>query len=81
MNLVFGIEDVRNLPITRDREIMSGAPVFKGTRVPIDALWNNLASGSSLDVFLDNFPSVRREDAVRLLDFANRSMAALAYAA
>jgi uncharacterized protein (DUF433 family) len=81
MNLVLGIEDAKSLPISMDREIMSGIPVFKGTRVPIDALWNNLASGISLDAFLENFPSVRREDAVRLIEFANRSMLALAYAA
>jgi uncharacterized protein (DUF433 family) len=81
MNLVFGKEDAKALPISVDREIMSGIPVFKGTRVPVDALWNNLASGQSLDAFLDNFPTVRREDALRLIEFANRSMLALAYAA
>lgn len=80
MTLVLGTEDAKALPISIDREIMSGMPVFKGTRVPIDALWNNLASGQSIDGFLENFPSVRREDALRLIEFANRSMLALAYA-
>lgn len=81
MNLVLGTEDAKLLPIAIDREIMSGVPVFKGTRVPIDALWNNLAAGISLDAFLENFPTVRRDDALRLIEFANRSMLALAYAA
>ena len=51
------------LPINIDPEIMSGTPAFAGTRVPIDALFNNLAAGVSLDEFLENFPSVSREQA------------------
>jgi uncharacterized protein (DUF433 family) len=81
MKVVFGAEDMKALPISVDPEVMSGAPVFRGTRVPIDALWNNLASGMSLDEFLENFPGVRREDALELIKFADRSLKALAYAA
>jgi uncharacterized protein (DUF433 family) len=81
MKVVFGTEDMQALPISVDQEVMSGTPVFRGTRVPIDALWNNLADGMSLDEFLENFPSVRREDAIELIKFANRSLLALAYAA
>ena len=81
MKVVFGSEDMKGLPISVDPEVMSGVPVFRGTRVPIDALWNNLASGMSLDEFLENFPGVRREDAVELIRFADRSLKALAYAA
>jgi uncharacterized protein (DUF433 family) len=81
MNVVIGPEDLKSLPISVDPEVMSGAPCFRGTRVPIDALWNNLADGMSLAEFLENFPTVRREDAVQLLQFANRSLLALAYAA
>ena len=72
---------MKALPISLDPQVMSGAPVFRGTRVPIDALWNNLASGMSLDEFLENFPGVRREDALELIKFADRSLKALAYAA
>jgi len=57
------------LPINIDPEIMSGTPVFAGTRVPIDALFNNLAAGVSLDEFLENFPSVSREQAWALINF------------
>jgi uncharacterized protein (DUF433 family) len=56
-----------DLPITIDPETMSGAPVFTGTRVPVSALLENLEAGVSLDEFLDNFPTVTREQAVRVL--------------
>jgi uncharacterized protein (DUF433 family) len=57
-----------NLPITVDPEIMSGVPVFEGTRVPVSSLFDNLEAGVSLDEFLENFPSVAREQAVRILE-------------
>jgi len=56
------------IPITVDSEIMSGKPVFKGTRVPVSALLDNLEVGVSLDEFLDNFPTVTREQAVEVLE-------------
>ena len=56
-----------DVPITVDREIMSGTPVFTGTRVPVSALLDNLGSGVSLDEFLENFPTVTRDQAVRVL--------------
>jgi hypothetical protein len=49
MNLVIEEKELKHLPITTDPEIMSGAPVFRGTRVPIDALMNNLEAGDSTD--------------------------------
>ena len=63
------------LPITVDPEIMSGAPVFTGTRVPVAALLDNLADGVTLDEFLDNFPTVSREQAVQVLDFYKEALA------
>ena len=56
------------IPITIDREIMSGVPVFTGTRVPVSAMLENLEAGVSLDEFLENFPTVTREQAVRVLE-------------
>ena len=50
--------------ITVDPEIHSGTPVFSGTRVPVKTLFDHLEAGDSLDVFLDDFPSVSRELAV-----------------
>ncbi len=72
MILVFEENELEQLPITIDPEIVSGAPVFRGTRVPIDALMNNLEAGLSLDEFLDNFPTVTREQAVKVLEFSKR---------
>lgn len=56
--------------ITVDPEIHSGTPVFSGTRVPIKTLFDHLEAGDSLDVFLDDFPSVSRELAVAVLEQA-----------
>ena len=58
----------KDIPITVDREIMSGTPVFTGTRVPVSALLENLEAGVSLDEFLENFPTVSRDQAVRVLE-------------
>jgi uncharacterized protein (DUF433 family) len=46
---------------------MSGAPVFRGTRVPVSTLFDYLASGESLEEFLDGFPSVTREAALAVI--------------
>ena len=56
-------------PIKIDKDILSGTPVFVGTRVPIAALLDNLEVGVSLDEFLENFPTVRREQAVQVLRY------------
>ena len=61
-----------DVPIWVDPERLSGAPCFKGTRVPVDSLFNNLESGLSLDEYLDCFPDVRREHAVAVLEFAQK---------
>ena len=53
--------------ISRSPDIMSGAPVFAGTRVPVQSLLDYLAGGHPLDEFLDDFPTVRRAQAVELL--------------
>ncbi len=58
------------LPFHRDREIMGGALVFVGTRVPVQTLLEYLEAGDPLDEFLMDFPSVRREQAVATLDLA-----------
>jgi uncharacterized protein (DUF433 family) len=67
------IPDPHDLPVTIDRDIVSGAPVFRNTRVPIDALMNNIKDGMSLDEFLENFPSVSREQAMQVLEFLRRA--------
>ena len=67
MALVLDKSKIESLPITADPEIVSGTPVFSGTRVPIDALINNLENGLTLDEFLDNFPTVTREQPLQVL--------------
>ena len=57
-----------------DPEIQSGAPVFAGTRVPIQNLFDYLEEGDSLEVFLDQFPSVSREMAVAVLEQARGAL-------
>ena len=58
----------KDIPITVDRDIMSGVAVFTGTRVPVSALLENLEAGVSLDEFLENFPTVTHDQAVRVLE-------------
>lgn len=58
----------RSLPITIDPNIVSGTPVFRGTRVPVQTLFDYIADGSTLDEFLDNFPTVQRTDALKVLE-------------
>ncbi len=55
-------------------EIVSGEPVFVGTRVPARNLIDWLEGGHTLDEFLDNFPSVKREQAVALLEQASEPL-------
>jgi uncharacterized protein (DUF433 family) len=62
-------EQIARLPIMCDPEIMSGATVFSGTRVPVAALLDNIEAGLRLDEFLDNFPTVSRDQAVQVLEF------------
>ncbi len=57
-----------------DPEIMGGTPVFVGTRVPIDNLIDYLQGGDSLDDFLDQFPSVSREQAIAALEIARQAL-------
>ena len=56
--------------ITRDPEIMSGTLCFKGTRVPVQNLFDYLEGASSLEEFLEDFPSVNRQMAVAVLEAA-----------
>ena len=53
--------------ISIDPSVMSGTPCFRGTRVPVAVLFDNLADGLSLDEILESWPSLRREDVLALL--------------
>ncbi len=58
--------------ITIDAEVQGGQPVFKGTRVPVESLFDHLEAGISMNEFLDDFPTVTKEQAVALLIAANK---------
>jgi uncharacterized protein (DUF433 family) len=57
--------------ISKNPEVLGGIPVFAGTRVPIETLFDHLESGVPLDEFLDDFLTVTKEQAVALLEIAN----------
>ena len=63
----------RNL-INIDPQVQGGVPVFSGTRVPVKNLFDYLEAGESLDQFLDEFPSVRRETAIAVLEQAREAV-------
>ena len=59
--------------INIDPELMGGTPVFRGTRVPVQSLIDHLQGNISLEEFLDDFPTVSKEQAIALLDIAINS--------
>jgi len=69
------------LPIHSDPEIMGGTPVFVGTRVPFQTLLDYLEAGDPLDEFLDDFPSVSREQVISTLEAAKELLLARMHAA
>ncbi|QIX60135.1 DUF433 domain-containing protein [Hymenobacter sp. BT18] len=63
--------DIKTL-ITVDEGVLGGQPVFAGTRVPIESLFDHLEAGVSLAEFLNDFPTVSREQAEAVLEIANK---------
>ncbi len=64
--------------VSRNPRVMSGALVFAGTRVPVEILIQHLTAGDSLEVFLDDFPTVTREQAIAYLEMTPEAIDALA---
>jgi uncharacterized protein (DUF433 family) len=62
--------------VSRSPDVMSGAPVFTGTRVPIQTLLDYLEGGESIDDFLEGFPSVTRAQVVAFLEEAKALLVA-----
>lgn len=60
--------------VVSNPDILGGTPVFSGTRVPLRILFEYLETGESLDVFLDEFPSVSRDLAIAALEQARKSV-------
>ena len=58
-------------------EIQGGTPVFRGTRVPVQSLFDHLEAGESIEVFLDGFRTVKREQVIKLLEIYRAETLAL----
>ena len=65
---------VESKVIRRSPEILGGTPIFKGTRVPAQALIDYLEEGRSLDEFLEDFPTVTRQQATEMLEDLKKAL-------
>lgn len=65
------------LIISASPDVMGGTPVFAGTRVPVQTLLDYLKAGESIDDFLDGFPTVTREQVIKLLEEAGKQLVSL----
>ncbi len=63
---------MKNSVINVDKEIMGGTPVFMGTRVPIQSLFDYVEGGDTLEDFLRSFPSVKKKQAIEVLKLADK---------
>jgi uncharacterized protein (DUF433 family) len=68
--------DSRGDVIVKDPHILGGTPVFRGTRAPLQALFDSLETGETLEQFLEGFPSVSREMAIAALEQAQQLLSA-----
>lgn len=78
---VFSLNFSQPSEIVSKKNVLSGEPVFRGTRVPVSALLDNFEVGVSLDEFLENFPTVKREQAVQVLKYFKSTLSDLKKAA
>ncbi|CAN5252609.1 hypothetical protein BH09BAC5_BH09BAC5_06060 [soil metagenome] len=69
------MKNIREI-ITIDNEIQNGQAVFGGTRVPVETLFEHLEAGVSLDDYLADFPSVKKELAIAVLEIARKILSA-----
>jgi len=69
---------MKKKPFIVDPQVMGGTPVFRGTRVPVQTLLDYLESGSTIDDFLDGFPTVKRQQAIDFLEIAKEQLLASA---
>jgi uncharacterized protein (DUF433 family) len=68
---IYTMETIKDF-ISINSEVLGGQPVFNGTRVPVESLFAHLEKGISLTEFLEDFPSVSKEQAVKVLEIAGR---------
>lgn len=67
---------MKSIHITQDLRRMSGTPCFAGSRVPVKSLFDYLEAGDSLEIFLEQFPSVSRSTAVAVLEESQQALLA-----
>ena len=65
---MYRVKDYINI----DKDILSGNPVFKGTRVPIQTLFDHLEKGISIDEFLEDFPTVKKDQTIAVIEIASK---------
>jgi uncharacterized protein (DUF433 family) len=70
LNKIIDVSDEIENHIICDTEIRGGALVFKGTRIPLKILFDYLAEGSTIDEFIENYPSISKEKVIDVLDLA-----------
>ena len=66
----------KNNPVNIDKEILGGTPVFRGTRVPVQTLFDYLEGNYNLEQFLDDFPTVKKQLALTVLKNAEKLVVA-----
>ena len=69
------MEALKNI-LSVDTEILGGQPVFSGTRVPIETLFDHIEKGITIDEFLEDFPGVSKKQVLALLEVANKLVTA-----
>jgi uncharacterized protein (DUF433 family) len=74
MNSSQQIHRVPGVPVIQHPDLVSGTPVFENTRVPVDTLFSYLEDDYTLDEFLESFPSVSRDAALKVLRFGQKRL-------
>ncbi len=70
---------MKNKFMESSKDILGGVPVFIGTRVPVQNMIDYLEAGDSIDIFLEDFPTVKKSHAIKALEFARSKILELAY--
>jgi uncharacterized protein (DUF433 family) len=70
--IFYVLEDMKTDVVNINPEILGGTPVFKGTRVPIETLFDHLESGVTIDVFLDDYPTVTKKQVIQVLELVGK---------
>ncbi len=72
LKIFYVFEDMKADVINISPEILGGTPVFRGTRVPIETLFDHLESGITIDAFLDDYPTVTKEQVIQVLELVGQ---------